>query len=55
MMVFVGIHGQSLIMERETKTLIAMNGRYPQAETKRMNTLLFLEAKPAILDATAKL
>lgn len=52
---FVGIHGQVLAMERSSGTLIAMNGGYPQTETIRMNSLLFLEVIPAILDATAKL
>lgn len=55
MMVFIGIHGQTLVMERSTGTVIAMNGGYPQTETERMNTLLFLEVVPAILDAAGKL
>lgn len=55
MMVFVGIHGQVLVMERETGTVIAMNGGYPQTETIRMNTLLFLEVIPALLEATRDL
>lgn len=54
-MVFVGIHGQTLVMERDTDTLIAMNGGYTQTETERMNTMLFLETVPAILTATADL
>lgn len=55
MMVFIGIHGQVLVMEKETGTIIAMNGGYPQTETVRMNTLLFLEVVPALLDATSAL
>ena len=52
-MVFVGIHGQTLVMERDSNTLIAMNGGYTQTETERMNTMLFLEVVPAVLGATA--
>ncbi len=52
-MVFVGIHGQTLVMERDTNTLIAMNGGYTQTETERMKIMLFLEIVPAILSATA--
>lgn len=53
--VFIGIHGQSLIVEPESETVIALNGGYPQTETERMNTLLFLQAVPAILDATGEM
>ncbi|NKW91181.1 serine hydrolase [Rhodobacteraceae bacterium R_SAG9] len=53
--VFVGIHGQTLVMEPATDTVIAMNGGYPQTETERMNTLLFVEIVPAILEAVAPL
>jgi len=49
-MVFIGIHGQVLVMERETQTVIAMNGGYPQTETPRMAMLIFMQAVPAILD-----
>jgi len=52
-MAFVGIHGQAVVMEPESGTIIAMNGGYPQTETARMNSLLFLQVVPAILDATA--
>ncbi|TCL00395.1 hypothetical protein BXY66_3036 [Shimia isoporae] len=52
---FVGIHGQTLVVEPETGVVIAMNGGYPQTETERMNIMLFLEIVPAILDAAAKL
>lgn len=54
-MAFVGIHGQILVVEPESETVIAMNGGYPQTETARMNTLIFLQVIPAILDATADL
>lgn len=54
-MTFVGIHGQVLVMEPDSGTVIAMNGGYPQTETQRMNTLLFLQVIPAILDATANM
>ncbi|WP_204113108.1 serine hydrolase domain-containing protein [Shimia biformata] len=50
---FVGIHGQTLVMEPATDTVIAMNSGYPQTESERMNTLLFLEAVPTLLDAAA--
>jgi hypothetical protein len=52
-MAFVGIHGQVLVMEPESETVIAMNGGYPRTETERMNSLLFLQVIPAILDGTA--
>ncbi len=52
-MAFVGIHGQVLVLEKATDTAIAMNGGYPQTETERMNTLIFLEIIPALLDKTA--
>ena len=52
-MVFVGIHGQVLVLEKATDTAIAMNGGYPQTETERMNTLIFLEIIPTLLDKTA--
>ncbi len=54
-MVFIGIHGQSLIMEKDTGIVIAMNGGYPQTETHRMNAMLFLEAVPAILEAAREM
>jgi CubicO group peptidase (beta-lactamase class C family) len=54
-MAFVGIHGQVLVMEPESEMVIAMNGGYPQTETERMNSLLFLQVIPAILHATAKM
>lgn len=52
---FVGIHGQTLVVEPSTGIVIAMNGGYTQTETERMNIMLFLETVPAILDAAAKL
>lgn len=54
-MTFVGIHGQVMVAEPASDTVIAMNGGYPQTETERMNSLLFLEVIPAILDATARM
>lgn len=54
-MAFVGIHGQTLVMEPSSGIVIAMNGGYPQTETERMNTLLFLEVVPTLLDAAAKI
>ncbi|MTI18030.1 class C beta-lactamase-related serine hydrolase [Rhodobacteraceae bacterium RKSG542] len=54
-MVFVGIHGQVCVMDPETDVVIAMNGGYPQTETARMNTMIFLETVPTILKAAAKL
>ncbi len=52
-MAFVGIHGQIMVAEPESQTIIAMNGGYPQTETQRMNSLIFLEVVPTILDATS--
>ena len=54
-MVFVGIHGQILVIEPASDTVIAMHGGYPQTETERMNSLLFLEVVPALLDAAVGL
>ncbi|MCG8687430.1 MAG: beta-lactamase family protein [Desulfobacterales bacterium] len=54
-MVFIGIHGQVLVMEKATGIVIAMNGGYPQTETHRMNAMLFLEVVPAILDASKEM
>ncbi|OJJ13600.1 MULTISPECIES: serine hydrolase [unclassified Roseibium] len=54
-MVFVGIHGQVLVMDRQNDAVIAMNGGYPQTETWRMNTLLFDQIVPAILEAVQRL
>lgn len=54
-MAFVGIHGQIMVAEPTSQTVIAMNGGYPQTETQRMNTLVFLQVVPAILDATAEM
>ncbi len=54
-MVFIGIHGQALIMEKATGIAIAMNGGYPQTETHRMNAMLFLEVVPTILDAAKEM
>ncbi|MGK7926416.1 MAG: serine hydrolase domain-containing protein [Spirulina sp.] len=53
--VFVGIHGQILALEKDTDTVIAMNGGYPQTETERMNTLIFLEIIPTLLDEVASM
>lgn len=50
----VGIHGQALVMEKESGVVIAMNGGYPQTETPRMANLLFYQTVPAILDALSK-
>lgn len=47
----VGIHGQVLVMEKESGVVIAMNSGYPQTETPRMANLIFYQAIPAILDA----
>ncbi|MBO9449911.1 beta-lactamase family protein [Tropicibacter sp. R16_0] len=52
---FVGIHGQVLVVDPKSETVIAMNGGYPQTETQRMNSMIFLQVVPAILDATAKM
>ncbi|WP_104403124.1 serine hydrolase domain-containing protein [Vibrio penaeicida] len=48
-LVMIGIHGQVLAMEKDTGTVIAMNGGYPQTETPRMANLIFGQVIPAVL------
>ncbi|SON48268.1 conserved exported protein of unknown function [Vibrio tapetis subsp. tapetis] len=50
----VGIHGQVVAMDKETGTVVAMNGGYPQTETPRMAIMIFYKALPAIFDAVNK-
>ncbi|MGF1693256.1 serine hydrolase domain-containing protein [Photobacterium kagoshimensis] len=50
----VGIHGQVVAMDKESGTVIAMNGGYTQTETPRMAMMIFHKVIPTILDATAK-
>lgn len=50
----VGIHGQVVAMDKESGTVIAMNGGYTQTETPRMAMMIFHKIIPTILDATAK-
>ncbi len=50
----VGIHGQVVAMDKDSGTVIAMNGGYPKTETPRMAISLFNKVIPAILDAVKK-
>ena len=38
-------------MNRETKSVIALNGSYPMAETPRFAAMQFHQFVPAVLDA----
>lgn len=49
--VFVGIHGQNIIGEPATGTVIAMNGAQDEMQAARTVSVTFLEAVPALLDA----
>ena len=49
----VGVNGQMCAMNRETNTVIALNGAYPMAETPRFAVMQFHQFIPAILDATS--
>lgn len=46
----VGIHGQVLIMEPESQTVIAMNSGFAEMQSTRMARLIFNQLVPAILD-----
>ncbi len=50
---WVGVNGQMCVMNRETNTVIALNGAYPMAETPRFASMQFHQFVPAILDAVA--
>ena len=47
----VGVNGQMCVMNRETNSVIALNGAYPMAETPRFASMQFHQFVPAILDA----
>ena len=49
----VGVNGQMCVMNRETNSVIALNGAYPMAETPRFASMQFHQFVPAILDAIA--
>ncbi|MDJ0939017.1 MAG: serine hydrolase [Woeseiaceae bacterium] len=49
----VGVNGQMCAMNRETNTVIALNGAYPMAETPRFAAMQFHQFIPAILDAVS--
>lgn len=49
----VGVNGQMCVMNRETNSVIALNGAYPMAETPRFAAMQFHQFVPAILDAIA--
>ncbi|EAS43076.1 hypothetical protein C9J48_13365 [Photobacterium profundum] len=50
-MAMVGIHGQIMVADLESNTVIAMNGGYPMTETPRVVQGIFHKTIPAILDA----
>lgn len=50
----VGVNGQMCVMNRETNSVIALNGAYPMAETPRFASMQFHQFVPAILDAIAE-
>ncbi len=52
MLAMVGIHGQSVIMDKDSGTVIATAGSYSQPETPRMALMMFQEMAPAIIKAT---
>ncbi len=47
----VGVNGQMCVMNRETNSVIALNGAYPMAETPRFAAMQFHQFVPAVLDA----
>ncbi|MCG9729132.1 beta-lactamase family protein [Shewanella sp. Isolate13] len=47
----VGIHGQILVMDLESQTVIAMNSGFGDMEPPRMALMIFKQIIPAILDA----
>ncbi len=47
----VGVNGQLCVMNKETNSVIALNGAYPMAETPRFAAMQFHQFIPAILDA----
>jgi CubicO group peptidase (beta-lactamase class C family) len=54
-MAMIGIHGQVMVADLESNTVIAMNGGYPMTETPRMAQGIFHKTIPAILDAVKAL
>lgn len=50
----VGVNGQVCAMNKETNSVIALNGAYPRAETPRFAAMQFYQFVPAILDALAE-
>ncbi len=51
LLAMVGINGQTMVIDKKTKTVIAMNGGYPVTETPRMAILLFTQIIPAVIEA----
>ncbi len=49
----VGVNGQMCVINRETNSVIALNGAYPMAETPRFAAMQFHQFVPAILNAIA--
>ncbi|QFT75039.1 serine hydrolase [Ruegeria sp. THAF33] len=47
----IGVNGQMCVINKETNSVIALNGAYPMAETPRFATMQFHQFVPAILDA----
>ncbi|RTR34484.1 serine hydrolase domain-containing protein [Shewanella atlantica] len=50
----VGIHGQILVIEPESQTVVAMNSGFGDMEPPRMAILIFHQIIPAILDKLAQ-
>ncbi|ABV35981.1 conserved hypothetical protein [Shewanella sediminis HAW-EB3] len=50
----VGIHGQILVIEPKSQTVIAMNSGFGEMEPPRMAILIFQQIIPAILDKLAQ-
>lgn len=49
----IGVNGQVCVMNRETNSVIALNGAYPMAETPRFAAMQFHQFVPAVLDSIA--
>jgi CubicO group peptidase (beta-lactamase class C family) len=47
----IGVNGQMCVINKETNSVIALNGAYPMAETPRFATMQFHQFVPVILDA----
>jgi len=50
----IGVNGQLCVMNKETNSVIALNGAYPMAETPRFAAMQFHQFVPAILDAISE-